>query len=105
VSADARRVGCRQRGRGKSAASRRRGKLRSKYGITPEDYAEMYVAQDGRCAVCGAARDVLSIDHCHATGAVRGLLCRECNIALGLLKDDPAIIERAAEYLRARIAA
>lgn len=73
-----------------------------KYGITPEQFQEMCDRQDGRCAVCGGAEPgapTWQIDHDHVTGRVRGLLCRPCNVALGLLQDDIARIERAARYL------
>lgn len=59
-------------------------------------------AQGGVCAICGRApRDDISlhVDHDHATGAVRGLLCFRCNNAVGDLEDDPAILRRAAVYV------
>jgi len=67
-------------------------KLRRTYGITADDYAAMLTAQGGVCAVCRqperAGRDGrivrLSVDHCHRTGAVRGLLCRACNTRVGI---------------------
>jgi len=70
--------------------------LRYKYGITDEQYREMLREQDGRCAVCrqrppsgGAHQNrVLQVDHHHATGEVRGLLCNKCNMAAGFLDDD-----------------
>lgn len=71
--------------------------IKSQYGITVEDYWEMFERQGGGCNVCGeppqAPRRHLSIDHCHVTGVVRGLLCYKCNTAAGLLDDDP---EKAA---------
>lgn len=74
------------------------------YGITEEEYWEIYEHQEGYCYICRRAngrRKRLSVDHCHATGMVRGLLCTSCNRnVLGHLRDDPAALERAAEYLR-----
>lgn len=78
----------------------RRGyKLKFHYGITLADEARMLSSQGGLCASC---RDTLAthhVDHCHATGKVRGLLCAKCNKGLGLFLDDPARLRAAAEYL------
>ena len=80
-------------------------RMRRMYGI---DYAAMNLAQDGVCAICkkpelnrsnGPNPKRLSVDHCHETGAVRGLLCNNCNRAIGLLGDDPALLRAAVEYL------
>jgi hypothetical protein len=75
-----------------------------KYGVTLDDYNRMLKAQNGCCAICGAAeseqfKSVFQVDHCHATGAVRGLLCRKCNFVLGYLDDEPAKLARAIDYL------
>jgi hypothetical protein len=80
--------------------------LKKKYGISWSDYEEMYERQEGRCAICKKEEDdrSLAIDHCHTTGKVRGLLCGSCNRALGLLKDDPELIEQAKEYVLSAIA-
>lgn len=72
----------------------------TRYGITEADYNAMALAQEGCCAACGDAKP-LAIDHDHATGKVRGLLCRECNIALGLVLDDGTRLRRLLEYLGA----
>jgi hypothetical protein len=58
----------------------------SVYGLGPGDYERMYERQDGCCALCGAARAVLSVDHDHETGRVRGLLCNRCNLFVGQLE-------------------
>lgn len=70
------------------------------YGISREEAVALRKAT--RCDLCGGApgKRRLSIDHCHATGAVRGVLCTPCNTALGGFRDDPALCERAAAYLR-----
>jgi hypothetical protein len=75
-----------------------------KYGVSLADYERMLAAQDGLCAICGTTEDtqhnnVFHVDHCHATGRVRGLLCRGCNHVLGHLKDDPEALRRAISYL------
>lgn len=73
------------------------------YGITTEEYWFIYEYQGGTCAICQratGARKKLSVDHSHVTGMVRGLLCQKCNRdVLGHLRDDPAALERAVEYL------
>lgn len=70
-----------------------------RYGINGEQYEAMCLAQGGKCLICEASGNRLGIDHDHKTQAVRGLLCRKCNMALGLFCEDPRIINRAAEYL------
>lgn len=73
----------------------------SKYGMTVDDYEALVLAQGGVCAICNGrpGRKRLAVDHDHATGAVRGLLCEACNLALGGFRDDPTLLLRAAEYL------
>ena len=73
-----------------------------KYGMTHEDWADLYEAQNGRCAICDetSPKRALSIDHDHETGAIRGLLCGLCNSMLGMAKDSPARLVRAIGYLR-----
>lgn len=75
-----------------------------KYGVNLEAYAKILSAQGGVCAICGKVEadenhGVLHVDHCHATGAVRGLLCRNCNHVLGLMGDDADKVRKAAQYL------
>lgn len=71
------------------------------YGLSSIQFEEMKEAQDNRCAICGVSPQtrVLCIDHNHQTGMVRGLLCAPCNSALGLLKEDIALMTRAIDYL------
>lgn len=85
----------------KVAAKFRRSRLRLQYGITVETYDQMLAAQGGACAICGAEPQEarLSVDHCHVTGRVRGLLCTRCNRGVGHLRDDPELIRRAAAYI------
>lgn len=77
--------------------------LRQRYGITNAEYLQMLNEQGGVCKICGceSLRNRISVDHCHATGVVRGLLCERCNSMLGRVQDDATLLERAAEYLRA----
>lgn len=75
-----------------------------KYGVTLAHYDAMLKAQGGKCAICARTEDsqrhkVFHVDHCHATGRVRGLLCRGCNHVLGHVQDDPAVLWAAISYL------
>src|ERR1041384_916466 len=71
------------------------------YGLNLEEFNAMVKAQNGRCAICNEIPTGrgFHVDHCHLTGVIRGLLCRGCNLALGNMKDDPARLMRAANYL------
>ena len=76
--------------------------LVAKYGITLADYEKMLDAQDGKCAICGRPEPEsrsFDVDHDHATGEVRGLLCTSCNRMIGHGGDDPDRLRYAAEYL------
>jgi len=70
---------------------------RYKYGLTPEDYTGLWSRQRGKCALCYAP--ATDVDHDHATGKVRGLLCHSCNTALGQFGDTIAGLGRAIGYL------
>ena len=76
-----------------------------KYGIRIEDYERLLEQQDGKCALCespypnGNSR-YFSVDHCHSSGRVRGLLCFPCNSVLGRLGDSHESVERILQYLR-----
>jgi len=56
----------------------------------------------GSCDICGSLTRRLYVDHCHATGSVRGLLCTSCNLGLGLFKDRPGILRVAAAYIEGK---
>jgi hypothetical protein len=82
----------------------RKSKFKSQYGITPENYNEMLVAQNGGCAICGektpgGRTKNFAVDHCHETGKVRGLLCTKCNRGLGLFNDRSDLLKLATTYL------
>ena len=79
-------------------------KLKKAYGISFQEYKEMLHAQEGRCAICGTTdtgkRKAFAVDHCHDCGEVRGLLCGSCNTAIGLLKEDLDVMQRAMDYVK-----
>ncbi len=79
----------------------RRNRLKYLYGLSSAQFAEMERTQGGACAICREVQTTkrLAVDHCHATGRIRGLLCSGCNCALGLAKDRPGVLRAAAEYL------
>lgn len=85
----------------KLAPSMRRRRLKANFGITPEDYEVLHKEQKGCCAVCARRSETrrLDVDHDHKSGKIRGLLCRRCNLVLGHMKDDPALLRQAAAYL------
>ena len=73
-------------------------------GVTDEEYWKLYHKQNGKCGIClrrlySKRYKVFCVDHNHATGKVRGLLCHNCNGAIGMLRDCPATIRRAARWV------
>ncbi len=75
-------------------------RLKSRYGITLEQYEQLFNLQGGRCAICDRETDhTLHVDHCHETGLVRGLLCGSCNRGLGMYGDNVQLLRKAADYL------
>lgn len=80
----------------------REAQMRTLYGIGVAQYDEMLTEQKGVCAVCLEPSDkTLHVDHDHATGRIRGLLCQRCNHGIGSMKDDPVRMLRAVRYLGA----
>ena len=84
--------------------------LRRKYGITLEQYNNLFQLQNGLCGICGKSESTrrwkkthgnerLAVDHCHETGVVRGLLCFKCNTAIGSLGDNEEMVMRVIFYL------
>lgn len=73
--------------------------LRSKYGMEAGQWDAMLREQSGRCLCCGDPLVEPRVDHCHATGRVRGLLCPQCNTGLGHFRDDPERLRLGIEYL------
>ena len=81
--------------------SGRASKRKCLYGITRAEFDFMLREQGGHCAICPRTNGLqaLSVDHCHATKKVRGLLCHGCNLSLGKMLDDPELFRRTAAYL------
>jgi hypothetical protein len=74
----------------------------NKYGMTAEDFRKLKKLQRNRCRICKkkfGGKVMMHIDHDHKTGKVRGLLCRHCNIGLGMFFDRPELLRVAADYL------
>jgi hypothetical protein len=80
----------------------RAGHLKRKYGITEAERDEMIASQMGVCPICLSA-PAAHVDHCHTTGRVRGVLCFNCNSALGKLRDDTDAMRRATAYLEGKV--
>ena len=86
--------------------------LKKRYGIGIRTYNEMLASQNGCCNICGKAESneirgkvvSLAVDHDHKTGAIRALLCGNCNRALGLFNDDTALLDAAKAYLQRHLA-
>ncbi|MFI6503564.1 endonuclease VII domain-containing protein [Nonomuraea typhae] len=76
--------------------------LKRRYGITEDDFERMLALQGGLCAICQVVPGTF-VDHSHATGEVRGILCFNCNNALGHFGDDHVLMEAAALYLEGHV--
>jgi hypothetical protein len=106
----------------KKKKANRAKKLKHRYGISIEQYEQMLIDQNYRCKICGSTDMLIdqnyrckicgstdpghkkkhfSVDHCHETGRVRGLLCANCNLTLGYVKDDVALLKSCIVYLQA----
>ena len=95
----------------KRASESARGRtLKHKYGITLDDYKELFEKQGNLCKICKTDENKVTgdrfskisfaVDHDHTTGEIRGILCNQCNRALGMFRDDPYIIKSAYDYLK-----
>lgn len=89
----------------KAKNSRKNTFLKRTYGITLKDYEKLLKQQNNLCAICktdtpGGKGNTFVVDHCHATGNIRGLLCNKCNLAIGLLNENPVIFDSAKQYLK-----
>jgi hypothetical protein len=78
--------------------------LKTKYNLSREQYNELLIKQNHKCAICfidekQAPKEKLVVDHCHATNKVRELLCHNCNVSIGLLKESITTLSQAISYL------
>ena len=76
--------------------------LRSKYGISLKERNKLLHEQDYQCPICGcqlSSQDNPCVDHCHTSGAIRGILCSRCNLGLGHFGDSVEVLKRAIIYL------
>lgn len=83
----------------------RRKKIESNYKISYEELEEMLREQGGVCGICGieltfSPKATACVDHCHSTGAIRGILCRKCNAGIGALGDTASSVAKAVVYLQ-----
>jgi 5-methylcytosine-specific restriction endonuclease McrA len=89
-----------EQNRDKVLKSQRKSDLKRLYGLSLEDHQALLDRQGGACALClDTFTSAPHVDHCHKTGKVRGLLCSNCNTALGLMQDSPELMLRAAAYV------
>lgn len=94
----------RQRNPESRRVTRKKAMLKSFYGLTLEEFQIMRDAQQNKCRICGKdgsdePKGTLAVDHCHATGEIRGLLCLHCNQGLGHFQDDVERMRAAIAYL------
>lgn len=75
-------------------------RLKYRRGLTADQYDKLLISQSGRCAICRKPMRTPHIDHDHATGKVRGLLCVKCNLGLGQFDESVLLLEQAIRYLR-----
>jgi hypothetical protein len=77
--------------------------MAKRYKISVEDYRALFKSFENKCGICGnpetAKGKILSVDHDHKTGRVRGLLCGKCNKGLGFLHDDISLVDKVRNYL------
>lgn len=88
----------------KNSSSWRDKQLMRTYNISLDQYNRMLAEQNNKCVICNTMYDQsgksMAVDHCHTTGAIRGLLCKNCNTALGSVKDDINILQNMITYLQ-----
>lgn len=84
---------------GKETFQKKRNKnLKNRYGIEEVDYKNLYIKQNGKCAICNKHFDILCVDHNHITNKTRALLCKRCNTSFSWLYEDIKIIFSLLKY-------
>ena len=87
----------------KNSIRARKCSLKKKYNMSLEEYDELLKSQNRICKICKGSKNrndkFLCVDHDHATGKIRGLLCHDCNLLIGIAKENKSILENAIEYL------
>ncbi len=77
--------------------------LQKEYNITLDKYNELLKQQNNSCGICGKSQNnfnkALGVDHCHRTNQVRGILCHQCNVSLGMFQDSVELLKNAITYL------
>ena len=91
----------RAKGRRSTLHNGRKYRLSKRHGISLDEYADLYRQQQGLCLICNTYHKVLAVDHSHAKGHFRGLLCKNCNSGLGFFYDNVESLQQAIYYLRA----
>lgn len=90
-----------------TARNRKNGKLKLRYGLTYEQWEQIRSNEAYSCMICGITESELDrkldVDHCHASGRARGVLCNACNTMIGRAKDNVAVLRSAAAYLEKNI--
>jgi hypothetical protein len=87
--------------------NKRKHSIKTYYGVSWEEYLNIYQKSDGKCSICATPlsvhkeqnKETACVDHCHTTGKIRGILCRTCNRGIGYLRDSPELLKIAAGYL------
>lgn len=92
----------------RSHLSQRQRNLKHRFGVDLEWYEKQFKKQNYSCAICQTKTNKtvgdrqfwnFSVDHCHDSGKIRGILCNNCNRALGLFQDNPELLKKAASYV------
>ena len=94
--------------RPKAKLQTRNNTLKRKYKITVEDFDRMLAEQNNVCKLCGQqekhkSKRNLTVDHCHITGKVRGLLCHRCNCTIGLARENVTVLKKMINYLEVKV--
>ena len=83
----------------KALLAQRRGNWK-RLGINPDEAEKLWLTHVGKCGLCKEdIKGNANVDHCHETGKVRDILCRDCNLGLGNFKDSPELLLLAFQYL------